>query len=230
MLLCFCFFFYPFSLAGSNASTGSIGSNASNVTAPECGGATLNKSPSKKNRRITFDERLVHSPCAAALAASAAASAAASHMDPVCKSALPPTLPRRDPLKSSMKQHSAVHPAVVAAAAAATGVPAMGKLNSPGCTVTPPRDFLKDLQRVMQKKWQVAQKCKDDSEVTPHEVIHPSAFPPFPGDSLSVSLSKFQSTPEFVILSSHHFLMFHLCCIRIPHSAFRRILLANLLF
>jgi amyloid beta A4 precursor protein-binding family B protein 1-interacting protein len=45
------------------------------------------------------------------------------------------------------------------------------KLTAPGCTVTPPREFLKDLQRVMQKKWQVAQKCKDDTEVTPHSVL-----------------------------------------------------------
>ncbi|KAL6259550.1 hypothetical protein P5V15_009468 [Pogonomyrmex californicus] len=35
----------------------------------------------------------------------------------------------------------------------------------------PPGDFLKDLQRVMRKKWQVAQKCKLDSTTTPHEVL-----------------------------------------------------------
>ncbi|KAK6639936.1 hypothetical protein RUM43_008213 [Polyplax serrata] len=37
--------------------------------------------------------------------------------------------------------------------------------------VPPPTDFLKDLQRVMRKKWQVAQKCKLDTSTTPHEVL-----------------------------------------------------------
>ncbi|EAT36981.1 AAEL010979-PA, partial [Aedes aegypti] len=35
----------------------------------------------------------------------------------------------------------------------------------------PPRDFLKDLQRVMNKKWQIAQKCKLEPSTTPHEVL-----------------------------------------------------------
>ncbi|XP_026465636.1 amyloid beta A4 precursor protein-binding family B member 1-interacting protein isoform X3 [Ctenocephalides felis] len=35
----------------------------------------------------------------------------------------------------------------------------------------PPRDFLKDLQRVMRRKWQVAQKCKLEPATTPHEVL-----------------------------------------------------------
>lgn len=35
----------------------------------------------------------------------------------------------------------------------------------------PPTDFLKDLQRVMRKKWQVAQKCKLEPSTTPHEVL-----------------------------------------------------------
>lgn len=35
----------------------------------------------------------------------------------------------------------------------------------------PPTDFLKDLQRVMRKKWQVAQKCKLEPTTTPHEVL-----------------------------------------------------------
>ena len=35
----------------------------------------------------------------------------------------------------------------------------------------PPRAFLKDLQRVMNKKWHVAKKCKDDHSVTPHAVL-----------------------------------------------------------
>lgn len=36
--------------------------------------------------------------------------------------------------------------------------------------MTPPRSFLNNLQRVMQKKWQVAQKCKDFDKM-PHEVL-----------------------------------------------------------
>ncbi|CAG9768325.1 unnamed protein product [Ceutorhynchus assimilis] len=45
------------------------------------------------------------------------------------------------------------------------------KLSSPKKLVEPPKDFLKDLQRVMRKKWQVAQKCKLEPETTPHEVL-----------------------------------------------------------
>lgn len=35
----------------------------------------------------------------------------------------------------------------------------------------PPANFLKDLQRVMRKKWSVSQKCKQDPATTPHEVL-----------------------------------------------------------
>ncbi|XP_056644522.1 amyloid beta A4 precursor protein-binding family B member 1-interacting protein-like isoform X2 [Diorhabda sublineata] len=45
------------------------------------------------------------------------------------------------------------------------------KLTSPKKLVEPPVEFLKDLQRVMRKKWQVAQKCKLEPETTPHEVL-----------------------------------------------------------
>ncbi|KAK7083431.1 Ras-associated and pleckstrin y domains-containing protein 1 [Halocaridina rubra] len=45
-----------------------------------------------------------------------------------------------------------------------------GRLDSPGSKFTPPRSFLNNLQRVMQKKWQVAQKCKDFDKM-PHEVL-----------------------------------------------------------
>lgn len=103
------------------------------------------QSPSKKNRRITFDERVARSPSPPPTSPSATPP----------KPQAPPTPPRRvDPLRSSLKQQ-----------------PAPQKLTAPGCTVTPPHDFLTDLQRVMQKKWQVAQKCKDDAEVTPHSVL-----------------------------------------------------------
>ncbi|XP_075214767.1 ras-associated and pleckstrin homology domains-containing protein 1-like isoform X2 [Lycorma delicatula] len=38
--------------------------------------------------------------------------------------------------------------------------------------LTPPSTaFLQDLQRVMRRKWQVAQKCKQDLSTTPHEVL-----------------------------------------------------------
>lgn len=45
------------------------------------------------------------------------------------------------------------------------------KLSSPKKLAEPPKDFLKDLQRVMRKKWQVAQKCKLEPATTPHEVL-----------------------------------------------------------
>lgn len=41
---------------------------------------------------------------------------------------------------------------------------------SSGPLPEPEPDFLKDLQRVMQRKWQVAQKCKQEPTTTPHEV------------------------------------------------------------
>jgi amyloid beta A4 precursor protein-binding family B protein 1-interacting protein len=34
-----------------------------------------------------------------------------------------------------------------------------------------PRRFINDLQRVMNKKWQVAEKCRSDRDTTPHEVL-----------------------------------------------------------
>ncbi|XP_066142250.1 ras-associated and pleckstrin homology domains-containing protein 1 isoform X3 [Euwallacea fornicatus] len=45
------------------------------------------------------------------------------------------------------------------------------KLTSPKKLAEPTKDFLRDLQRVMRKKWQVAQKCKLEPETTPHEVL-----------------------------------------------------------
>ncbi|KAL3282307.1 hypothetical protein HHI36_005496 [Cryptolaemus montrouzieri] len=45
------------------------------------------------------------------------------------------------------------------------------KLSSPKKLADPPHEFLKDLQRVMRKKWQVAQKCKLEPATTPHEVL-----------------------------------------------------------
>ncbi|KAL4717808.1 hypothetical protein ACJJTC_000957 [Scirpophaga incertulas] len=41
----------------------------------------------------------------------------------------------------------------------------------------PPKEFLKDLQRVMRKKWQVAQKCKLEPATTPHEVLGFREYP-----------------------------------------------------
>ena len=39
------------------------------------------------------------------------------------------------------------------------------------CQAAPPREFLHDLQKVMTKKWQVAEKCKSDQNVSPHTVL-----------------------------------------------------------
>jgi hypothetical protein len=36
---------------------------------------------------------------------------------------------------------------------------------------TPPPEFLADLQRVMTKKWKVAEKCKEEVDATPHQVL-----------------------------------------------------------
>lgn len=41
----------------------------------------------------------------------------------------------------------------------------------------PPKEFLRDLQRVMRKKWQVAQKCKLEPATTPHEVLGFREYP-----------------------------------------------------
>lgn len=45
------------------------------------------------------------------------------------------------------------------------------RLSSPRKLTDPPTEFLKDLQRVMRKKWQVAQKCKEEPSTTPYEVL-----------------------------------------------------------
>ena len=122
-----------------------IYANASSPSPPPPPPMQNQQSPSKKNRRITFDERVAHSPPPPPVMP--------INGSPSKKP--PPTPPKRvaDPLRSSLKQ------------------PTPQKLTAPGCTVSPPGDFLSDLQRVMQKKWQVAQKCKDDTEVTPHSVL-----------------------------------------------------------
>ena len=39
------------------------------------------------------------------------------------------------------------------------------------CQAAPPREFLHDLQKVMTKKWQVAEKCKKDQNTSPHQVL-----------------------------------------------------------
>ena len=39
------------------------------------------------------------------------------------------------------------------------------------CQAAPPREFLHDLQKVMTKKWQVAEKCKVDQKASPHTVL-----------------------------------------------------------
>ncbi|XP_078053157.1 uncharacterized protein LOC144478781 isoform X1 [Augochlora pura] len=54
----------------------------------------------------------------------------------------------------------------------------------------PPGDFLKDLQRVMRKKWQVAQKCKLDTTTTPHEVLGFRDPPPAVADYRETNVSN----------------------------------------
>ncbi|KAK0176053.1 hypothetical protein PV328_000229 [Microctonus aethiopoides] len=54
----------------------------------------------------------------------------------------------------------------------------------------PPGDFLKDLQRVMRKKWQVAQKCKLDITTTPHEVLGFRDPPPAIADYRETNVSN----------------------------------------
>lgn len=54
----------------------------------------------------------------------------------------------------------------------------------------PPGDFLKDLQRVMRKKWQVAQKCKQDTTTTPHEVLGFRDPPPAIADYRETNVSN----------------------------------------
>ncbi|CAB3225634.1 unnamed protein product [Arctia plantaginis] len=55
------------------------------------------------------------------------------------------------------------------------------KLSSPkklaDSNSNPPKEFLRDLQRVMRKKWQVAQKCKLEPATTPHEVLGFREYP-----------------------------------------------------
>ncbi len=42
---------------------------------------------------------------------------------------------------------------------------------APQSAAAPPASFLQDLQRVMNKKWQVAEKCRQDARATPHHVL-----------------------------------------------------------
>ncbi|KAF2367295.1 Ras-associating (RA) domain [Trinorchestia longiramus] len=53
------------------------------------------------------------------------------------------------------------------------------RLSHPANKLTPPRAFLTNLQKVMQRKWQVAEKCKDFDQ-NPHEVLgfRDSLLPP----------------------------------------------------
>ncbi|KAJ8683746.1 hypothetical protein QAD02_019538 [Eretmocerus hayati] len=68
------------------------------------------------------------------------------------------------------------------------------KLSSPkklaASESAPPGDFLKDLQRVMRKKWQVAQKCKLDTTTTPHEVLGFRDPPPAVADYRETNVSN----------------------------------------
>ncbi|CAH0754233.1 unnamed protein product [Bemisia tabaci] len=54
----------------------------------------------------------------------------------------------------------------------------------------PSEDFLQDLQRVMRRKWQVAQKCKLDVKMTPHEVLGFRDPPPGEADYRETNVSN----------------------------------------
>lgn len=54
----------------------------------------------------------------------------------------------------------------------------------------PPVDFLKDLQRVMRKKWQVAQKCKLEPTTTPHEILGFREYPILSEDYKETNVSN----------------------------------------
>lgn len=68
------------------------------------------------------------------------------------------------------------------------------KLSSPNkltdSSSNPPMDFLKDLQRVMRKKWQVAQKCKLEPATTPHEVLGFREYPILSEDYKETNVSN----------------------------------------
>ena len=69
--------------------------------------------------------------------------------------------------------------------------PSPKRLSNADSTLTPPpKDFLKDLQRIMRKKWQVAQKCKLDSSTTPHEVLGFRDPPPPVADYRETNVSN----------------------------------------
>ncbi|XP_069700402.1 ras-associated and pleckstrin homology domains-containing protein 1 isoform X5 [Periplaneta americana] len=69
--------------------------------------------------------------------------------------------------------------------------PSPKRLSDADSTLTPPpKDFLKDLQRIMRKKWQVAQKCKLDSSTTPHEVLGFRDPPPPVADYRETNVSN----------------------------------------
>lgn len=61
---------------------------------------------------------------------------------------------------------------------------------SSGPLPEPEPDFLKDLQRVMQRKWQVAQKCKQEPTTTPHEVLGFRDPPPPVADYKETNVSN----------------------------------------
>lgn len=68
------------------------------------------------------------------------------------------------------------------------------RLSSPGklsdSASDPPVDFLKDLQRVMRKKWQVAQKCKLEPTTTPHEILGFREYPILSEDYKETNVSN----------------------------------------
>ncbi len=79
------------------------------------------------------------------------------------------------------------------------------KLFTEECQVAaPPKTFLQDLQRVMDKKWQVAEKCRVDVETSPHQVLGFRDNEPSQLVGTGESYSRDESVGAWV-LQSHYY-------------------------
>jgi hypothetical protein len=92
----------------------------------------------------------------------------ASELSERLKSRSEPKVPPVDQSTTSRKSVSFAAPA-----ADTHPLPPLSSLPTESSTLPPPpqEEFLSDLQRVMQKKWQVAQKCNADKNTTPAEIL-----------------------------------------------------------
>ncbi len=119
--------------------------------------------PHKSSRRISFDDN-VQMIEAAPLSPPSVNSRPST---PVRSLVSKPSLPALSALKAepTSVRFSPTPPTRTAPGRLTFGVDAEANTNSL------PRAFLSDLQKVMNKKWQVAEKCRADRAVTPHEVL-----------------------------------------------------------